>query len=186
MHRILANLLNVFDNAEEIYERYINDQRPRILEISFGFGINTYILLKRVSLLNGLLVSIDIDSTLLRIGEKIFRKYIRSELLRLEKADATSLPYEDNYFDYVVSHMTLHHIDNVSKSVREMMRVLRVGGKLIIIDLVPNTFYSMIPEHDRDILKRSRDEALREVSENMEIIHSEENKYVYIIVALKR
>jgi ubiquinone/menaquinone biosynthesis C-methylase UbiE len=186
MHRILANLLNVFDNAEEIYERYINDQRPRILEISFGFGINTYTLLKRVSLLNGLLVSIDIDSTLLRIGEKIFRKYIRSELLRLEKADATSLPYGDDYFDYVVSHMTLHHIGNVSKSVREMMRVLRVGGKLIIIDLVPNTFYSVIPGHDRDILKRSRDEALREVSENMEIIHSEENKYVYTIVALKR
>jgi len=46
-------------------------------------------------------------------------------------ADAESLPYDDNTFDLVVGHAVLHHIPDVEKSFREVLRVLKPGGRFV-------------------------------------------------------
>ena len=46
-------------------------------------------------------------------------------------ADAETIPYEDNTFDLVVGHAVLHHIPDVEKSLREVIRVLKPGGRFI-------------------------------------------------------
>lgn len=46
-------------------------------------------------------------------------------------ADAESIPYEDDSFDLVVGHAVLHHIPDVEKSLREVLRVLKPGGRFI-------------------------------------------------------
>lgn len=46
-------------------------------------------------------------------------------------ADAEGIPYDDNTFDLVVGHAVLHHIPDVELSLREVVRVLRPGGRFV-------------------------------------------------------
>jgi SAM-dependent methyltransferase len=46
-------------------------------------------------------------------------------------ADAEGIPYDDDTFDLVVGHAVLHHIPDVELSLREVLRVLKPGGRFV-------------------------------------------------------
>ena len=46
-------------------------------------------------------------------------------------ADAESIPYADDTFDLVVGHAVLHHIPDLDLAMREVMRVLKPGGRFV-------------------------------------------------------
>ncbi|EID55539.1 class I SAM-dependent methyltransferase [Saccharomonospora xinjiangensis] len=46
-------------------------------------------------------------------------------------ADAERIPYDDNSFDLVVGHAVLHHIPDVPAALREVLRVLKPGGRFV-------------------------------------------------------
>lgn len=52
--------------------------------------------------------------------------------LRVRVADAERLPYDDGSFDLVTGHAFLHHIPDPAASLREMLRVVRPGGAVLI------------------------------------------------------
>jgi len=54
-------------------------------------------------------------------------------------AAAEALPYPDNVFDVIVSNEVLEHVADDRAAAREMVRVLRPGGRAIIF--VPNRWY---------------------------------------------
>ena len=50
----------------------------------------------------------------------------------LRVADATQLPFPDNFFDVIVSSHVLEHIENDVLCIKECARVLKPGGELIL------------------------------------------------------
>jgi ubiquinone/menaquinone biosynthesis C-methylase UbiE len=46
-------------------------------------------------------------------------------------ADAEELPYPDDTFDLVIGHAVLHHIPDVGLAFREILRVLKPGGRFV-------------------------------------------------------
>ncbi|HEU5470110.1 MAG TPA: class I SAM-dependent methyltransferase [Actinophytocola sp.] len=46
-------------------------------------------------------------------------------------ADAERIPYEDDTFDLVVGHAVLHHIPDLPAAFREVLRVLKPGGRFV-------------------------------------------------------
>ena len=54
-------------------------------------------------------------------------------------AAAEAVPYADNLFDTILSHEVLEHVQDDRASAREMVRVLKPGGRIIIF--VPNRWY---------------------------------------------
>lgn len=50
----------------------------------------------------------------------------------LLSADATDLPFRDNYFDLVICSEVLEHIPDHRQAIREVVRVVRPGGQLAV------------------------------------------------------
>lgn len=61
---------------------------------------------------------------------------------RVELADVEALPFKDGTFDIIVSSLTLHHFPKPHLAMKEMCRVLRENGKLILAD--SNFFLSTV------------------------------------------
>lgn len=49
--------------------------------------------------------------------------------------DAERLPFSDDGFDIVISRLAFHHFSNPERCFSEMTRVLKPGGKLVVIDM---------------------------------------------------
>ncbi len=47
-------------------------------------------------------------------------------------ADVEALPYPDESFDLVVGHAVLHHIPDLDQAFREILRVLKPGGRFVV------------------------------------------------------
>ena len=54
--------------------------------------------------------------------------------VQVQAAEATKLPYPDNYFDFAVSTQVYEFVANVPAALSELHRVLRPGGRAGIID----------------------------------------------------
>lgn len=66
--------------------------------------------------------------------ELVRRRFAMHELpVQLQVADAENLPFADGSFDVVYSFGVLHHTPNTPRSIEEVYRVLRPGGKAIIM-----------------------------------------------------
>jgi demethylmenaquinone methyltransferase/2-methoxy-6-polyprenyl-1,4-benzoquinol methylase len=57
--------------------------------------------------------------------------------LQLAGADALRLPFADKQFDVVVSGFVMRNLANVSEAVEEQVRVLRCGGRLVVLETTP-------------------------------------------------
>ena len=72
--------------------------------------------------------------------------------LTLVQGDAMALPFEDDSFDHVVCSEVLEHLADDLKAVRELYRVLKPGGTLVVT--VPNADFPLAWDPPNWIIKR--------------------------------
>lgn len=72
------------------------------------------------------------------------------------QADVTQLPFADNSFDTIVSTDLLEHVPDAKKSVEEIVRVLKPGGKAFIVIADPSEArFSSVEDHIDRLNKNS-------------------------------
>lgn len=75
------------------------------------------------------------------------RKFGNGGAVEYRMGEADSLPLGDRSVDYVFANMCLHHVELPPAAIREMARILKPGGKLVITDLDRHDFEFLRKEH---------------------------------------
>jgi SAM-dependent methyltransferase len=74
---------------------------------------------------------VDFSTTALELARRRFESEERDG--RFVRASITELPFEDSSFDLVYSNGVIHHLPETERVVREFHRVLRPGGRAIVM-----------------------------------------------------
>ena len=96
-----------------------------VLECACGTGLLTGVIAARCRALT----ATDFSEKMLAQAE---RKYANCRNVRFAQADITKLDYPDGRFDAVVAANVIHLLDEPLQALRELDRVCRPGGRLII------------------------------------------------------
>ena len=106
-------------------------QPKRILDIATGTGDFA---IESLSLKPTEVIGIDISEGMLEKGrEKMVKKKV-DNIVSMRLGDSEDLPFEDNYFDALTVGFGVRNFQNLEKGLAEMLRVVRPGGKLIILE----------------------------------------------------
>lgn len=79
-------------------------------------------------------VGIDMAGEMLRAGQRKIENSKLSGKTVLLRADALALPISDNSFDAITISFGIRNVVEVEKALKEMHRVLRAGGKCLILE----------------------------------------------------
>lgn len=108
----------------------------RVLEIGCGRGGFSSMLARKTNRPKEIIAA-DFSATAIDIAENCSRK-VGIGGINWIVADIQDIPFPDSYFDTVFSFETIEHVPNPEKAVRELARVLKPNGRLILT--VPNYF----------------------------------------------
>jgi len=100
----------------------------RILDAGCGNGRYTRFLLKHADR-DATISAFDLSQRMLKRA----RRRLKSPRVSFVSADLTRLPYPDAQFDAIICGWVLEHLPDPSPGLRELARVLRPGGKLLLL-----------------------------------------------------
>ncbi len=106
------------------------DRPVRILDVGCGTGVFASRI--RAAMPEARICGIDLVAGMLTKGAERWRRHARHVLP--VQADSERLPFAAGTFDFVTCANSFHHYPRQDRAVAEMHRVLRPGGRLMLID----------------------------------------------------
>ena len=119
--------------AWKLYTLAVANLKPgdRVLDIAGGTGDMARLFAKKVGE-RGMVVHTDINEAMLRTGRE--RLIDEGMVLPTNLCDAEALPYKDGSFDLVCVAFGLRNMTHKDQALAEMRRVLKPGGKLLVLE----------------------------------------------------
>jgi demethylmenaquinone methyltransferase/2-methoxy-6-polyprenyl-1,4-benzoquinol methylase len=105
----------------------------KVLDIAGGTGDLSYKFSRLVGP-EGLVVLADINESMLRVGRDRLTDRGVSGNLVVSQADAQYLPFPDNTFDCITIAFGLRNVTDKDLALRSMLRVLKPGGRLLVLE----------------------------------------------------
>ena len=106
-------------------------QPKKIIDIATGTGDFAIAALK---LKPEEVVGLDISAGMLAVGEQKMIKRKLNNIIKMQLGDSENIPYETNYFDALTVGFGVRNFENLELGLAEMLRVLKPGGKAIILE----------------------------------------------------
>ncbi len=105
----------------------------RVLDLAGGTGD----LAEKISRLvgtQGEVILADINNSMLKVARDRLLDRGIFENLTIMQADAEQLPFTENYFDRIIIGFGLRNVTHKEKALQSMFRVLKPGGRLLVLE----------------------------------------------------
>ncbi|HSI75554.1 MAG TPA: bifunctional demethylmenaquinone methyltransferase/2-methoxy-6-polyprenyl-1,4-benzoquinol methylase UbiE [Lunatimonas sp.] len=107
------------------------DQPKLILDIATGTGDFA---IEALALNPDKVIGVDISEGMLAEGRKKLKKRKLDDRIELQLGDSEKLLFEENKFDAVIVSFGVRNFENLEKGLSDMYRVLKPGGKTVIVE----------------------------------------------------
>lgn len=108
-------------------------EAPRVLDVACGTGDFSMAIAKAVK--KGEVIGVDISKEMLEVmRQKVLKNKLES-MISQEVGDGEALRFPEGSFDRVVNAFGIRNFENREKGLREALRVLKPGGRLVILEL---------------------------------------------------
>ena len=131
MNRVLSAGIDIKWRKKAILQLK-NDKPKQILDVATGtcdMAIISYKLLRPEKI-----TGIDISGEMLKVGRKKIEKEGLTSVIELQTGDSETINFADNSFDAVTVAFGVRNFENLESGLKEMLRVLKPGGKLIVLE----------------------------------------------------
>ena len=126
---------------KELGNRIPRRKKLKVLDVGTGFGINVAFLARWLAKGSAVWTVDPSKEVLTEVKAALDRE--NAQMVRFVVATADDLDFEDGFFDVVVSVMVLHHIEKLQPALKEMARVLKPGGIMLVVDYKPEASHEL-------------------------------------------
>lgn len=109
----------------------------RILDAGCGTGSAMMTIAKSVRE-KGEVVGIDLSEDMLSVARERLSEYSKAVII---KGNLDNMSYPDNYFDAVMNVNVMHYFYNIDIVLKEFYRVLKPGGRLVLVGFCTDYFF---------------------------------------------
>jgi ubiquinone/menaquinone biosynthesis C-methylase UbiE len=150
---IFDRVASAYDNPATRFfpfcaDRLVNYVKPapgsKVLDVATGTGVVAIAFAQAIGA-SGRVMAVDFSSQMLDRAEANIRKMALNNV-DLHEMDAERLDFRSNYFHTVVCSYGLFFLPDMPRALREWVRVLRPGGKLVFTTFEETAFQPMLDD----------------------------------------
>ena len=131
LNRFLSGGIDIYWRRRAIRE--LSALQPRqILDVATGTADMAIFMTRYLS--PEKITGIDISTGMLEIGRQKIAKLQLREKIVLQEGDSENIQQADNSFDAITVAFGVRNFENLEKGLKEMLRVLKPGGRLVILE----------------------------------------------------
>ncbi|AFR01585.1 bifunctional demethylmenaquinone methyltransferase/2-methoxy-6-polyprenyl-1,4-benzoquinol methylase UbiE [Pectobacterium brasiliense] len=108
-------------------------RNQRVLDLAGGTGDLTAKFSRMVGE-GGEVILADINASMLKVGREKLRNKGIIDNINYVQANAEALPFPDDFFDCITISFGLRNVTDKNKALRSMYRVLKPGGRLLVLE----------------------------------------------------
>jgi len=131
LNRLLSGGIDVYWRKKAIKELVpVNPQL--ILDVATGTADMPVMMIKYLHPKK--IIAIDISQGMLEVGRKKISRLNLNSMVELQTGDSEAINFPDNMFDAITVAFGVRNFEYLEKGLEEMLRVLKPGGKLVILE----------------------------------------------------